>query len=937
MNIEQATQGVIVNKTLKCKGKWTRINTKNIEEKSILDYVMTNQSVYDDIIEMKIDEEKLYRLTKYKGKEIKETDHNTIIVEINDTKQTQKKDKKVRWNTKNKKGWKIYKEITENNADLDETWRGDDIEKEWENWSKIVNKILKVSLGNIRITEKNRQGIDNEVREMMQEKRKIRKETNSTENPENKNALIMKRKEIETLIKKKINENEEKKITEMTEKLSDKKNNNKELWKIKSRTQTKQTSAFTLKDKEGNDINNPEGIKKRVSEYYDNLFVNNEIKEGFEEYHKENEKFIEKCWKIKDENKQELENSEIQEIIKNLEDEKAEGANAINNEMIKEGGKSMKNSIIRMMKIIYEKEELPKEWNEAYIKNIYKGKGSKKEMSNYRGLILNSHLPKLFEKIIEAKERNTLQNMSEYQCGARKGKSIREHHLTIRTLKELAKQENIEVSAVYFDIKKCFDKMVLKEAMKELWIKGIQGKHWRLIYKLNSNNILTPITDLGECEPIEVKEMIKQGSVLGSVISAITIDSLTRILDKCENIWEVDGTRINPLLFQNDIIAINKTKDIQETVNAIETFQHLKRLEFHENKTKKSIFNGKKEEQIKVNGYDIIRATEHTYLGKIIEEELKEKKEIQERIKMAIIQSNECMSIINNKLLTRKRIAAGKDLLQKVIIPTLTFGAETWSKLTEKEKNEINNVQTDYLTKLLEVPRTTPKCALLGSLELIEIEHIANTRKLQYYVDLQNRDESKLEVKMLKLQKSKNMSYEREINELKEKYKIEICLKGENPIKIKNYIKNEIKKINDQEIREKIKEGKKTKIMYEYNKKYIEKFHYEEARAIFMMITRMIDVKANYKNKYRNLECEICKVEENTEHLFKCKKYHDLNEKIKGETLQEVLRNNKEEDIARIIKEIIRRINKQNVTENTRKKTNTAPLDRGLSLPDGRV
>ena len=36
----------------------------------------------------------------------------------------------------------------------------------------------------------------------------------------------------------------------------------------------------------------------------------------------------------------------------------------------------------------------------------------------------------------------------------------------IRTLKELAKQENTEVSAVYFDIKKCFDKMVLKEAVK---------------------------------------------------------------------------------------------------------------------------------------------------------------------------------------------------------------------------------------------------------------------------------------------------------------------------------------------------------------------------------------------------------------------------------------------------------------------------------------
>ena len=157
-----------------------------------------------------------------------------------------------------------------------------------------------------------------------------------------------------------------------------------------------------------------------------------------------------------------------------------------------------------------------------------------------------------------------LQKMSEYQCGLRKGKSTREHHLTIRAIKEIAKQENEEVTAVYFDIKKCFDKMVLKEAMKELWLKGVQGKHWRLIYKLNSNNILTPITELGECEPIKVQEMIKQGSVLGSVISAITIDSITRMLNRCESIWEIGGTRINPLLFQDDIIAINKTKDIQK-------------------------------------------------------------------------------------------------------------------------------------------------------------------------------------------------------------------------------------------------------------------------------------------------------------------------------------------------------------------------------------
>ena len=36
---------------------------------------------------------------------------------------------------------------------------------------------------------------------------------------------------------------------------------------------------------------------------------------------------------------------------------------------------------------------------------------------------------------------------------SKKGKSIREHHLSIRTIKEIAKIENEEITAVYFDIK----------------------------------------------------------------------------------------------------------------------------------------------------------------------------------------------------------------------------------------------------------------------------------------------------------------------------------------------------------------------------------------------------------------------------------------------------------------------------------------------------
>ena len=99
-------------------------------------------------------------------------------------------------------------------------------------------------------------------------------------------------------------------------------------------------------------------------------------------------------------------------------------------------------------------------------------------------------------------------------------------------------------------------------------------------------------------------------------------------------------------------------------------------------------------------------------------------------------------------------------------------------------------------------------------------------------------------------------------------------------------------------------------------------------------MTRMIDVKTNFKNNHRNLECETCQTEENTHHLFKCKKYHDLNKNIKGETLQAIIENNKEIDVAKALKEIIKRI-KLEGKEKQKVKPTTAPPPLGLSLPDG--
>merc|ERR1712106_845918 len=113
----------------------------------------------------------------------------------------------------------------------------------------------------------------------------------------------------------------------------------------------------------------------------------------------------------------------------------------------------------------------------------------------------------------------------------------------------------------------------------------------------------------------------------------------------------------------------------------IETFQNLKRLQFHKDKTKKSILRGKRDEPVYVNGSEIERVSSHMYLGKIIEEKGKHNGDIKERLNKAKIASSISENIIIEKGLNNKRIV-GVKLLQTVIVPTLISGSETWPQTT---------------------------------------------------------------------------------------------------------------------------------------------------------------------------------------------------------------------------------------------------------------
>ena len=96
----------------------------------------------------------------------------------------------------------------------------------------------------------------------------------------------------------------------------------------------------------------------------------------------------------------------------------------------------------------------------------------------------------------------------------------------------------------------------------------------------------------------------------------------------------------------------------------------------------------------------------------------------------------------------------------------------------------------------------------------------------------------------------KDMTYKKEIEELKKIYNITEDLKNIEAKEGKRKLKRYITKKNEEEIEEEIRKGKKANNINEVNNEYMKKLNFKEARIIFLLKTNMIEAKANYRFQY---------------------------------------------------------------------------------------
>ena len=263
-----------INNSPICIGKWTRVNTKNPNEKSVLDYVMCTNNMKHAIQKMIIDEEGEWKI---EGKN--QSDHNTIILDTEIKIPKIPVQRQTIWKINKNTNWeKVEKQILCKEKEITrEIKQNVDINRMYDNIIKTLNKIYMQEIGKITIKDNKPRGYDKEVKQKLEEKRNAKKAYNMQKN-KNANEELKNTKQrymlLQTECKSLIAEKQKTYVERQLEHIIQDNGLNSKTFYNMYRKITKHTNDdfYSIKAEDGTTIYEENRIMKTIAEYFEKLY-----------------------------------------------------------------------------------------------------------------------------------------------------------------------------------------------------------------------------------------------------------------------------------------------------------------------------------------------------------------------------------------------------------------------------------------------------------------------------------------------------------------------------------------------------------------------------------------------------------------------------------------------------------------------------------------
>ena len=234
------------------------------------------------------------------------------------------------------------------------------------------------------------------------------------------------------------------------------------------------------------------------------------------------------------------------------------------------------------------------------------------------------------------------------------------------------------------DAVKCFDKLWLKDCLLKMYNLGYDPNTLKILDEMNKEaDVITPA---GNTDNIQVKEVVKQGTIFGPIMCCADTSTVNSIGEEVK--YRYGKINIGMPVFIDDIGTAGKAEHIKKGINNCKRMEKKKKISFGLKKTNYMIVKtGREDEEVneRVKAGRIQRTDKCKYLGITISTDGQLTEHIEELKTRCGIINREICAIGAKTQVGKEEVRVKLKLFEKCLMPALLYGMESWKKLLKAE------------------------------------------------------------------------------------------------------------------------------------------------------------------------------------------------------------------------------------------------------------
>ena len=385
----------------------------------------------------------------------------------------------------------------------------------------------------------------------------------------------------------------------------------------------------------------------------------------------------------------------------------------------------------------------------------------KSSLSNHIGIFNLPKIRSILDKLLYSDSYKTIdQNLSYSNIGGRKSRNIGDHLFVIYGIINDVINGNAQpIDIQSMDIIKCFDKMSYYETNNDLWDAGLKSDKFYLLSELDKKCKVVVKTPCGDTKSFNLRNVIMQGSVFGSLKCCIQIDSLGRdCLSEEEGscLYKYKNIDIMSLSFIDDILGISLCSSDSIVLNAtINAKIESKKMRFSDEKCSKMHVSKKQTvccSNLKVHNSEMKNVTKIKYLGDILNQSGNINDTINDRYSKGMGIITQISSLLSSISLGMYYFDIAMILRDSMLLNSILVSCHSWYLVSKKHIESLESLDILYMKKCFNSHSKTVRENYYLETGKIKMRYILSKRRLMYLHHILTRDKSELIFKVYQAQ-----------------------------------------------------------------------------------------------------------------------------------------------------------------------------------------